>query len=83
MNKKEFYMLELIKQLKHYKRKHQLDRLLVKSRQIVADYKALKARRKDPDYIDNFFAIEIAIDDLTDLAATAHDIIVLYEEGCI
>ena len=80
---KQLYIRELIKQLKHYKRKHQLDDILANSRQIVADYKALKARRKDPDYIDNFFAIEIAIDDLTDLAATAHDIIVLCEEGCI
>lgn len=79
----ELYIRALIKQLKHYKRKHQLDDVLITSHQVVADYKALQARRKDPDYIDNFFAIETAIDDLSDLAVTAHNIIVLCEEGCI
>lgn len=76
-------MNELIKQLKHYKRKHQLDDILANSRKVIADYKALKARRKDPDYIDNFFTIETAIDNMTDLAVTAHNITVLCEEGYI
>ena len=80
---KPLYIRELIKQLKHYKHKRQLDDILANCREIIANYEALKARRKSPDYIDNFFAIETAIDDLTDLAASANDIIVLYEEGSI